>query len=48
MTDVKLEKMALGEPDASGRRSPVPTGEYVVEHFDTVISAVSQSRICHF
>ncbi|MGR5142319.1 formate dehydrogenase subunit alpha [Photobacterium sp. DNB23_23_1] len=42
VTDVKLEKMALGEPDASGRRRPEATGEYFVEHFDTVISAVSQ------
>ncbi|MGR2769333.1 formate dehydrogenase subunit alpha [Photobacterium ganghwense] len=39
---VKLEKMALGEPDASGRRRPEPTGEYVTEAFDTVIAAVSQ------
>ncbi|MGR5064755.1 formate dehydrogenase subunit alpha [Photobacterium sp. DNB22_13_2] len=42
VTDVKLERMALGEPDASGRRRPEATGEYFVEHFDTVISAVSQ------
>ena len=28
LTAVKLEKMTLGEPDASGRRSPVGTGEY--------------------
>ena len=39
---VKLEKMALGEPDASGRRRPQPTGEYFTEAFDTVIAAVSQ------
>ncbi|MDF4942147.1 FAD-dependent oxidoreductase, partial [Vibrio parahaemolyticus] len=25
---IKLETMAQGEPDASGRRQPVPTGEY--------------------
>ncbi|MBY5948332.1 formate dehydrogenase subunit alpha [Photobacterium rosenbergii] len=42
VTEIKLEKMALGEPDASGRRRPEATGEYFVEHFDTVISAVSQ------
>ncbi|MGF1723474.1 formate dehydrogenase subunit alpha [Photobacterium nomapromontoriensis] len=42
VTNVTLEKMALGEPDASGRRSPVPTGDCFIEHFDTVISAVSQ------
>ncbi len=40
--EVKLEKMALGEPDASGRRRPEKTGEYFTEAFDTVIAAVSQ------
>ncbi|MGR5080346.1 formate dehydrogenase subunit alpha [Photobacterium swingsii] len=40
--EVKLEKMALGEPDASGRRRPEATGEYFTEAFDTVIAAVSQ------
>jgi NADPH-dependent glutamate synthase beta subunit-like oxidoreductase len=41
---VKLvtERMKLGEPDASGRRSPVPTGELVEHDCDTVITAVSQ------
>ncbi|HHY0513536.1 TPA: FAD-dependent oxidoreductase, partial [Vibrio parahaemolyticus] len=39
---VRLERMALGEPDASGRRSPKPTGEFFTEAFDTVIAAVSQ------
>ncbi|ENG7991751.1 formate dehydrogenase subunit alpha [Vibrio vulnificus] len=39
---VKLEKMALGAPDASGRRRPEATGEYFTEAFDTVIAAVSQ------
>ena len=37
-----LEKMELGEPDASGRRRPVPTGETFEEEFDTVIPAISQ------
>jgi NADPH-dependent glutamate synthase beta subunit-like oxidoreductase len=37
-----LERMKLGEPDASGRRSPVPTGELVEHACDTVITAVSQ------
>lgn len=36
------ERMKLGEPDASGRRSPVPTGELVEHDCDTVITAVSQ------
>ncbi|QIR15618.1 formate dehydrogenase subunit alpha [Shewanella aestuarii] len=40
---VTFEKMALGEPDASGRRSPKATGETFVEAFDTVIPAVSQT-----
>ncbi|EIP0119022.1 formate dehydrogenase subunit alpha [Vibrio alginolyticus] len=39
---IRLERMALGEPDASGRRSPKPTGEFFTEEFDTVIAAVSQ------
>ncbi|MGF1716539.1 formate dehydrogenase subunit alpha [Photobacterium chitinilyticum] len=42
VSEVKLEKMALGEPDASGRRRPEATGEYFTEAFDTVIAAVSQ------
>lgn len=37
-----IERMKLGEPDASGRRSPVPTGEFVEHDCDTVITAVSQ------
>lgn len=39
---VTFDKMALGEPDASGRRAPVATGETFTEAFDTVIAAVSQ------
>ena len=39
---IKLEKMVLGEPDDSGRRSPQATGDYFIEAFDTVIPAVSQ------
>ena len=38
-----LEKMALGEPDASGRRSPVPTGETIEVDVDMVIVAVGVS-----
>ncbi|KJF83294.1 FAD-dependent oxidoreductase [Photobacterium angustum] len=45
---IKLEKMALGEPDASGRCSPKATGEYFVEDFDTVIAAVSQKTDTSF
>ncbi|HHE37375.1 MAG TPA: hypothetical protein ENL20_02245 [Candidatus Cloacimonetes bacterium] len=40
---IKLEKMKLGEPDQSGRRRPVPTGEFFNEDFDSIIAAISQS-----
>ena len=36
------KKMILGEPDASGRRSPVETDETVTIDCDTVISAVGE------
>ncbi|WP_028115515.1 formate dehydrogenase subunit alpha [Ferrimonas senticii] len=39
---VKVEALRMGEPDASGRRSPEPTGEFTWHQFDTVIPAVSQ------
>jgi NADPH-dependent glutamate synthase beta subunit-like oxidoreductase len=42
VTRLVVERMKLGEPDASGRRSPVPTGELVEHDCDTVITAVSQ------
>ncbi len=45
---VKLEKMALGEPDASGRCSPKATGEFEWVEFDTVIAAVSQKTQLDF
>ena len=38
-----LEKMELGEPDASGRRSPVPTGQTITIDVDMVIVAVGVS-----
>ncbi len=38
-----LEKMELGEPDASGRRSPVPTGQTIEVDVDMVIVAVGVS-----
>ena len=37
-----LNKMELGAPDASGRRSPVPTGEIFEVPCDLVISAVGE------
>ncbi|EKO3408208.1 formate dehydrogenase subunit alpha [Vibrio fluvialis] len=40
---VRLETMTQGEPDESGRRQPLPTGEFREQPFDTVISALSQT-----
>jgi NADPH-dependent glutamate synthase beta subunit-like oxidoreductase len=37
---LQVEKMALGEPDARGRRAPVPLGEFVTWPCDTVIYAL--------
>lgn len=43
VTQVKLQVMELGEPDASGRRSPVPVeGEFKYLDVDTVIAAIGQ------
>ena len=40
---IRLQKMALGEPDASGRRSPVPIeGEEEILDIDTLILAIGQ------
>src|SRR5207248_4331783 len=43
---VEFQRMALGEPDASGRRRPVPIegSEFVIE-CDTVIPAIGQSAV---
>ena len=45
ITGVRMIKNRLGEPDASGRRSPVPSegSEYILKA-DTVIPAVSGTR----
>jgi NADPH-dependent glutamate synthase beta subunit-like oxidoreductase len=40
--EITYAKMALGEPDASGRRRPVETGEEITEGVDLVIAAVGQ------
>lgn len=37
---MKFEIMQLGEPDESGRRRPISTGEFVEMDFDTVIVAL--------
>ena len=43
VTGIEMQRMELGEPDASGRRRPVPVegSEYVIE-CDQVIAAVGQ------
>lgn len=43
LTAVKLEKMTLGEPDASGRRSPVGTGEYFTIECQNLVIATGTS-----
>jgi NADPH-dependent glutamate synthase beta subunit-like oxidoreductase len=37
---IRVQKMALGEPDARGRRAPLPLGEFVEWECDTVIYAL--------
>ncbi len=39
---ITYARMALGEPDASGRRRPIDTGEEVTEAVDLVIAAIGQ------
>ncbi|MCM1130279.1 MAG: NAD(P)-dependent oxidoreductase [Roseburia sp.] len=39
---LKVEEMALGEPDASGRRKPVGTGRFCEISCDAIISAIGQ------
>lgn len=39
---ITCAKMELGEPDASGRRRPVPTGETFTMEVDNVIAAIGQ------
>ncbi len=39
---LKCEVMELGEPDAKGRRSPVPTGRYEFVKADAVLAAVGE------
>lgn len=42
VTALKLEKMKLGAPDASGRRSPFSTGEFETMDVNNVIGAIGQ------
>jgi glutamate synthase (NADPH/NADH) small chain len=39
--ELKLERMRLGVPDESGRRSPVRTGRYFRMDFDLIIKAIA-------
>jgi len=39
---IRMQVMELGEPDKSGRRRPVPTGEEKVIPVDNVIAAIGQ------
>ena len=43
VTHAMLDVMALGEPDASGRQSPVPTGEVEPMKVDLVIMALGNT-----
>lgn len=40
---IKCERMELSEPDETGRRKPVPTGEFFVEDCDTVVMSLGCS-----
>ncbi|MBR1565406.1 MAG: FAD-dependent oxidoreductase, partial [Oscillospiraceae bacterium] len=42
VTGLKVEIMALGEPDEKGRRKPVGTGEYETVEVTSVIGAIGQ------
>jgi len=42
VSGVVCERMALGEPDASGRRRPMPTGERFTIDADTVLTAIGE------
>lgn len=39
---LKADVMKLGDPDASGRRSPIPTGEQFIIDVDMIIKAAGQ------
>ncbi len=42
VSGLEVEKTRLGEPDASGRRRPEPTGETYVIEADSIIAAIGQ------
>jgi len=43
VTGIRVEHMELGEPDAGGRRRPLPTGRYTEIPADQVIMAIGTS-----
>ncbi|NJD10953.1 MAG: glutamate synthase [Gemmatimonadetes bacterium] len=43
VVDIVFERMVLGEPDASGRRAPVPTGARFEHAVDLVLLATGES-----
>ena len=43
VTGIRVERMALGEPDEKGRRKPVSTGEFETIALDSVIGAIGQT-----
>ena len=43
VTGIRVERMALGEPDEKGRRKPVGTGEFETIVLDSVIGAIGQT-----
>jgi dihydropyrimidine dehydrogenase (NAD+) subunit PreT len=43
VTGLRCTQMKLGEPDASGRRAPVPSGEEFVLEADMIIKAAGQT-----
>lgn len=47
VTHIRLEKMKQGEPDASGRRKVIPTGEEELLPVDSVIMSIGQRLAPH-
>lgn len=43
VNQIKCERMTLSQPDETGRRKPVPTGEFFVEPCDTVVMSLGCS-----
>ena len=43
LTGVRCEKMLLGDPDESGRRRPVSTGEFIDVECDNLVIATGTS-----